>query len=67
MYALVHLLDEQKRNELMIICGEDLASTGLTAANLMKRGKAYDHSSAIEKNLLERAEKRIVIKQTGKP
>ena len=29
---LVHLLDEQKRRELMIIYGENLAPTGFTAA-----------------------------------
>jgi hypothetical protein len=35
MYVrLVHLLDEQKRKELMIIYGEDLAPTGFTAAEI---------------------------------
>jgi len=33
---LVHLLDEQKRQELMIIYDENTASTGLTAAELRK-------------------------------
>ncbi len=31
---LVHLLDEQRRKELMIIYGEDLAPTGFTAAGV---------------------------------
>src|SRR5438552_11088651 len=38
MYVrLVHLLDEQKRKELMIIYGEDVAQSGLTAAELQQR------------------------------
>ena len=37
MYVrLVHLLDDQKRKELMIIYGEDLAPTGHTVADLEK-------------------------------
>ncbi len=37
MYVrLVHLLDDQKRKELMIIYGEDLAPTGLTVADLRR-------------------------------
>ena len=68
MYVrLVHLLDEQKRKELMIIYGEDLAPTGLTAADLKKGGKAYDQWPAIEKSLVERAEKKITIEETAKP
>ncbi len=67
MYVrLVHLLDEQKRKELMIIYGEDLAPTGFTA-DLKKSGKAYDQWPAIEKNLVERAEKKITIEKTAKP
>jgi hypothetical protein len=68
MYVrFVHLLDEQKRKELMIIYGEDLASTGFTAADLNKGGKAYDKWSATEKSLVKRAENRIKIEQTAKP
>jgi hypothetical protein len=41
MYVrLVHLLDAEKRKELMIIYGEDLASTGFTAVDLREGGKA---------------------------
>jgi len=55
---LVHLLDEQKRKELMIIYGEDVAATGYTAADLDKGGKAHnDRWPAIEKGLIERAAK----------
>jgi hypothetical protein len=68
MYArLVHLLDEQKRKELMIIYGEDVASTGLTAAELHEGGKAYDQWPTIEKGLVERAEKKIAVEETAKP
>jgi hypothetical protein len=62
MYVrFVHLLDEQKRKELMIIYGEDLASIGFTDADLKKGGKAYDQWPAIEKSLVERGEKKITI------
>ena len=62
MYVrLVHLLDRQKRKELMIIYGEDLAPTGFAAAELKKGGKGYDRWPAIEKSLVERAAKKIVI------
>ena len=64
MYVrLAHLLDEQKRNELMIIYGEDLASTGFAAANLRVSGKAHDQWPAIEKGLLQRAEEKIAIEK----
>jgi hypothetical protein len=60
MYVrLVHLLDEQKRKELMIIYGEDLAPTEFTAVNLKKGGKAHDQWPVIENGLVERAEKKI--------
>ena len=43
MYVrLVHLLDEQKRKELMIIYGEYLAPTGFSVADLSQGGKAFD-------------------------
>jgi hypothetical protein len=60
---LVHLLDERKRKELMIIYGEDLSPTGLSAADLSYGGKAFGQWPAIEKDLLERAEKKIAIQQ----
>jgi hypothetical protein len=64
MYVrLVHLLDEHKRKELMIIYGEDLAPTGLAAADLGESGKAHDRWPAIEKGLLQRAEEKIAVKK----
>jgi len=66
MYVrFVHLLDDQKRKELMIIYGEDVASTGLTAAQLREGGAAYSRWPAIEKDLIERAKKEIAVKETG--
>jgi hypothetical protein len=62
MYVrLVHLLDVQKRKELMIVYGEDLAPTGLTAADLDQGGKAHEQWPAIEKSLIAGAEERIAI------
>jgi hypothetical protein len=62
MYVrLVHLLDKEKRKELMIIYGEDLAPTGFTAAKLSEGGKAHDRWPSIADELLERAEKRITM------
>lgn len=62
MYVrLVHLLDEQMRKELMIIYGEDISPSGLTALDLQPGGKAYDRWPAMEKSLIERAEKNVAI------
>lgn len=58
---LVHLLDEKKRQELMLIYGEDVAPSGYTAAHLRKGGKAYDRWPAIEEGLIARAKKKISI------
>jgi hypothetical protein len=60
---LVHLLDEAKRKELMIIYSEDLAATGFIAADLHEGGKAYDRWPAIEKGLMERAENKVKIEE----
>ena len=60
---LVHLLDEQKRKELMIIYGEDLTPTGFTAADLQKGGKAESKWPELENGLIERARKAITIAQ----
>jgi len=60
---LVHLLDPAKRKELMIIYGEDLASTGLTAADLLEGGKAHDAWPSIEEGLIERAQQKIAVEQ----
>lgn len=64
MYVrLVHLLDEKKRKELMIIYGEDLASTGLTAAELKEGGAAYARWPAIATALVARASEKILMKE----
>jgi hypothetical protein len=62
MYVrLVHLLDEKKRKELMIIYGEDLAASGFTAADLQEGGKSRDRWPELERGLISRAEKAIAL------
>ena len=52
---LVHLPDESKRNELMIIYTEDLSAMKLTAADVSEGGRAAARWGEISKRLLERA------------
>ena len=60
MYVrLVHLLDEKNRKELMIIYGEDLAPTGLTAADLKEGGRSRDRWPELERGLIDRAQQSI--------
>jgi hypothetical protein len=54
---LVYLVDEAKRNELMIIYLEDLSGMGLTAADLAEGGRAAARWGEISNGLLERAVK----------
>jgi len=62
MYVrLVHLLDDQKRKELMIIYAEDLRATGFMAAELEKGGRAYGRWPSLEQDLVSRAEKSLTI------
>ena len=56
---MVHLPDEQKRKELMIIYAEDLAPTGYSPAQLTKGGTAEAEWPRLEKELLRRAMERI--------
>jgi hypothetical protein len=56
---LVHLLDDQKRKELMVIYAEDLAPTGFAVPDLLPGGKAFEQWPTIEKGILQRAEKRL--------
>jgi hypothetical protein len=58
---LVHLLDQQKRKELMFIYSEDVASTGHTASELGSAGPAHGQWPQIENGLIERAKKSIAI------
>jgi hypothetical protein len=60
---LVHLLDDAKRKELMIIYAEDLKPTGFTAADLRDGGRAHDRWPQIEEELIERARKAIALSQ----
>jgi len=64
---LVHLLDEQKRKELMIIYSENLKPTGFAAADLKKGGKAENLWLSLEDDLLVRARQEIKIEATSKP
>jgi hypothetical protein len=65
MYVrLVHLLDKEKRKELMIIYGEDLSPTKFTAAELSEGGKSHDRWPGIADAMLERTEKSIAVEPT---
>ena len=52
---LVHLLDHQKRKELMIIYAEDLQPTGFSLADLMPGGKHASEWPTLEAGLIRRA------------
>ena len=56
---LVHLIDQQKRKELMIIYSEDLATTGLAAGQLREAGSARARWSGIERDLIARGLDRV--------
>jgi hypothetical protein len=58
---LVHLVDEAKRNELMVIYLEDLSALEVTAADLVPGGKAAAKWSDISQGLLDRALKGMQI------
>ncbi|MGH9856158.1 MAG: hypothetical protein ACREBD_40515 [Blastocatellia bacterium] len=60
---LVHLVDEAKRNELMIIYMEDLSGMGLTAADLAAGGRAAAQWDEISNGLLDRAVKGMKIRR----
>ena len=60
---LVHLADAAKRNELMIIYGEDLNGTGFSAADLNEGGKARERWAEVSKGLLDRALKSMRLKK----
>lgn len=60
---LVHLVDEAKRNELMIIYLEDLSDTGFTAADLNEGGSAHAEWSNLSQAVLARAQKFMKIRR----
>jgi hypothetical protein len=62
---LVHLLDEQKRKELMIIYAEDVTPTGFTAVQMGPHGNASNRWPTIEQGLIARAEQQIELKETA--
>ena len=55
----VHLTDASRRKELMVIYAEDMASTGVTSAELIATGTIDPRWPAIETGLFERAKARI--------
>lgn len=61
MQRLVHLVDEAKRSELMMIYMEDLSPLKLAAADLAPNGKAAAQWEEIAKGLLERATKGVTL------
>lgn len=63
MQRLVHLVDEAKRNELMVIYAEDLSSRGLTSADLLPGGKAAAQWEEVAAGLLERAQKGMQVRR----
>ena len=60
---LVHLVDETKRNELMIIYTEDLSGTGFTAADLNEGGSAHAEWANLSEAVLARAQKFMKIRK----
>lgn len=57
MQRLVHMVDEAKRNELMIIYLEDLSAMNFVAADFAENGRAAARWNEVSAALLERAVK----------
>jgi hypothetical protein len=57
----VHLFDQQKRKELMIIYAEDLASTGFTVEDLLPTGKHSAQWPSLEASLIQRAKNALAL------
>ncbi|HYN84236.1 MAG TPA: hypothetical protein VER32_03220 [Pyrinomonadaceae bacterium] len=55
LQRLVHLVDEKRRDELLIIYIEDLSAAGLTAADLAPGGRAAERWPRMSQELLRRA------------
>ncbi len=58
---LAHLLDVQARKELMIIYSEDIAGSGLTAADTSKGARSYARWKTFEAGLIHRAETSLTV------
>jgi len=56
---LVHLLDNQKRKELMIIYAEDLQPTGVSLGDLIPGGKRAAEWPSLEADLIGRAKQSV--------
>ena len=61
---LVHLVDESKRSEIMIIYLDDLSALGLVAADVAEGGKAFTGWNEMSKELLERALKNMQLSRS---
>jgi hypothetical protein len=57
----VHLLDQEKRKELMIIYAEDLRVTGSTLNDLLPGGKQETEWPSLEAGLIRRAKKAVTL------
>lgn len=60
---LVHLVDEARRDELMIIYMEDLSAMGMRASDLWRGGRAESQWDDIAKQLLDRAVKNLTVRR----
>ncbi|MFL6276350.1 MAG: hypothetical protein ACJ74G_14265 [Blastocatellia bacterium] len=60
---LVHLVDESRRDELMIIYMEDLSAMGLRASDLWRGGRAEAQWGEMAKQLLDRAVKNLKLRR----
>jgi hypothetical protein len=58
---LVHLLDDEKRKELMIIYAEDLQPTGFSLNDLLPGGKRTGEWPVLEEGLIRRAKAAITL------
>ncbi|HKR00062.1 MAG TPA: hypothetical protein VJT09_05285 [Pyrinomonadaceae bacterium] len=59
----VRLVDDARRNELLIIYSENLGGTGLTAADLSEKGRAASRRDKVFKDLSKRALKSFKVSQ----
>jgi hypothetical protein len=64
---LVHLPDETRRSELMIMYVEDLKPTGFTVADLQQNGKSSAELPKLEQALMERAVQNLKITKVSAP
>lgn len=60
---LIHLTDETRRHELLIVYLEDLGGTGLTAGDLMGQGRHSARWPEVSRQLLRRAAKGMKIER----